>query len=676
MSASALEESTPRRRFARIRTGAAGAQEIELILLTMFAAIPLYGTAVISIVPLAIFHVVMGLIVIRVFLGRRPDFVPLSVMRGIGIAYVIFYIIDAAAISRSAISASTHLVLFIAAYQPMEPASRRNRPQRLLTAALIFVASVATSTHIAVVPFVVAFSFLLFRQLIHLSYEESVKAARISEIAPPEPSSTRAAVFYVVGTTCIGMLLFPLLPRVRNPLVPGIARGADTTSTGLSDSINFNDQRSITNDATVVSRVWMGPEAMPFFTPLRLRGSIYERFSNNVWLQGRRDFVPLDSRDGTTQIARPSGFTRPASVQQRFLVGTRLFLPVGTYEVSGVPQIFEYPTHDVYTAWQSRGEVISYDVRMARETTPLDVRRVPVTNYPVTPEVRAMAQRIVGNQTDPMAQATKIENYLSTHFQYVPDPAKIGHKMNVDQFLLREHRGHCEYFAAGMVALLTALDVPARIVGGFYGGKLNPLTGYFVVKREDAHAWVEAFDGNGWRTFDPTPAALRPGSAQSGLLGAYASALSDSINYFWDRYILTFGLADQIALVAELITQSRQFMAGLSQTTRNAAFNLVRPQAIIGAVLFALLAMITIWVANLRRPAFDLLRDHLQTRGIEVGPAMTMEEALDELRSKQPAVAESLRPLIALYEEERFSAHSVAARKLIRRRLSELRSSA
>lgn len=651
----------------------ARAREIELILLTMFAAIPLYGTAVISVVPLGVFHAVMAVLVVRTFLGRRPDFIPLMIMRGIGIAYVIFYIIDAAAISRSAISASTHLVLFIAAYQPMEPASRRNKPQRLLTAALIFVASVATSTHIAVVPFVVAFSFLLFRQLIHLSYEESVKAARISETAPPEPSSTRAAAFYVAGTTCVGMLLFPMLPRVRNPLVPGIATTSDRTSTGLSDSINFNDQRTITNDATVVSRVWMGPEAMPFFTPLRLRGAIYERFHNNVWMQGRRDFVALEARNGVTRIARPSGFTRPASVQQRFILGTRLFLPVGTYEVGGVPQLFEYPTHDVYTAWQSRGEVISYDVRMAREAAPLSVRRVPVANYPVSPEVRAMAHQIVGVQTDPMAQASKIENYLSTHFQYVPDPAKIGRRMNVDQFLLREHRGHCEYFAAGMVALLTALDVPARIAGGFYGGKLNPLTGYFVIKRQDAHAWVEAFDGNGWRTFDPTPASLRPGNVPSGLLGAYASAISDSINYFWDRYILTFGLADQIALVAELITQSRQFFAGLTQTTHDAVLNLVKPQAILSGAALALLALLTIWVANRRRPAFDLLREHLRERGIVVGASMTMEEAVEELRMSQPDVAEALEPLIQLYEEERFSTHAVSVRNIIRRRLAELR---
>src|SRR5213075_108998 len=205
-----------------------------------------------------------------------------------------------------------------------------------------------------------------------------------------------------------------------------------------------------------------------------------------------------------------------------------------------------------------------------RSIAPLRVRRVAVSNYPVTPPVAAMARRIVGNATDPETKAAAIEHYLSTRFHYVPNPADIGHTMTVDDFLLKDQRGHCEYFAAGMVALMTAVDVPARIVGGFYGGKLNPLTGYFVVRKEDAHAWVEVFDGESWRTFDPTPVSLRPGNAQSGLVGAYADALSDSINYFWDRYILTFGLADQVALAIELISQTRSFLAGLNRSSRTA----------------------------------------------------------------------------------------------------------
>src|SRR5260370_10263158 len=260
----------------------ARAREIELLALTIFAGIPLYGTQTISAPPLIAFHLTMAAIVARVLTGRSAQLIPFPIMRFLGVAYVFFYVIDAALISRSAISASTHLVLFIAAYQAMEGGQQRNEGQRLLTASLIFIASVATATHIAILPFVVIFGFLLFRQLIHLSHRDSIDLVTARSLEPP---SNRAAAFYVCGTTLIGMVLFPVLPRVRNPLVPGMVGSLTSASTGLSDSINLNEHRTITPDATVVTRVWMGQEAIPFFTPLRLRGMIYERFVDGKWLQ-------------------------------------------------------------------------------------------------------------------------------------------------------------------------------------------------------------------------------------------------------------------------------------------------------------------------------------------------------------------------------------------------------
>src|SRR5712664_2132087 len=87
--------------------------ELELLFLTMFAAVPLYATQAISAPPLLLFHVVMIAAAARVALGKSPEVIPATVMRGLAIAYVPFYIIDAAVISRSAIAASTHLILFI-----------------------------------------------------------------------------------------------------------------------------------------------------------------------------------------------------------------------------------------------------------------------------------------------------------------------------------------------------------------------------------------------------------------------------------------------------------------------------------------------------------------------------------------------------------------------------------
>jgi transglutaminase-like putative cysteine protease len=650
----------------------ARSRELELLTLAMYSAIPLYLTQTISVAALVFFHAALLVVTLRVHFGRSAQVIPPMVIRGLAIAYVPFYIVDAALLSRSAIAASTHLILFIAVYQAMETAGARNATQRLLTASMIALAGIATATHIAILPFVILFGFLMLRQLMNLSHDETISMTGSRTPAPP---SSRAATFYVCGALAFGVFFFPFLPRVRNPLLPGMSGPLDRATTGLSDSINLNEQRSIASDSTVVSRVWMGQDAIPFFTPLRLKGTIYERFANNTWSQGRYHFAPADSSDGIVRVARPEGFTRRASVQQRFPVGNRLFLPVGTFQVSSVAApIVEGPTRDIYSVWQPRRDNLSYDIAIAHRTTPLKPQRVNVSNYPVTPAVRAMARQIVGTETDPLRQAAAIEHYLSTRFRYVPDPASIGRAMNVDQFLLEEHRGHCEYFAAGMVALMTALDVPARIVGGFYGGTLNPLTGYFVVRREDAHAWVEVWDGQSWQTFDATPASLRPGNAHDGLLRAYASALGDWINYFWDRHILTFGLGDQITLISDMIDRVRGAVSALNSAMREAAQRTFTSTSI--TFLAALLvAGFTALALFRRRPSpFTLLTAHLRRLGIEVGPSMTMEEALDELRRTQPAAATALAPLIELYEAERFSASVERGRvQRIRKGLAVLR---
>jgi len=648
-------------------------REIETLLLTSFAAVPLYLTQAVGVAPLLAFHVVMAGIILRVALGKSPELIPSLIMRTVAILYVGFYVLDAAVISRSAIAASTHLVLFIATYQPIESARVRNYAQRLLTTALIFVASIATATHITILLFVIVFAFLMFRQLMYVSHIETV-AALGREYA--EPPSSRAATFYLAGTACVAAILFPVVPRVRNPMMQGLAGSLTNASTGLSDTIDFNRERTSTPDPTVIARIWITPDAVPFFTPIRLRGAIYDRFSRNQWLQSASGFRELHSRDGIYRVARPIGLKRVITVQQHLLTNGRLYLPSGTYAISGVPVLWEGPQNEALTTAPPRRptDMVSIDVSVAREIEPLRELEPRVVNYPANPEVTAMARQIVGTTGDPLGRAGKIEQYLSTKFHYVTDPAVIGHTMSVDRFLLQERRGHCEYFAAGMVALLSSLDVPARIAGGFYGGRYNPLTGYFVIRREDAHAWVEVWNGTRWTTFDPTPASLRPGMDQSGLLRAYANALGDSVTYYWDRYVLTFGLADQVTMAANVITAVRDFFRDAKTQLGEQLARLKSPRTLIWLMLIVTLGALAYSIAGRRRPVFDLLASHLRALGIVVGPSMTMEEALAQLRTQHPDAARELEPLVAMYEAERFSAQSdPRRRRTIRKRLAALR---
>jgi transglutaminase-like putative cysteine protease len=310
---------------------------------------------------------------------------------------------------------------------------------------------------------------------------------------------------------------------------------------------------------------------------------------------------------------------------------------------------------------------------MAMRTEPLRVQRVPVLRYPVSPEVAALARQIAGDATTVEQKARRIETHLLRNYTYIPLGQNVRQK-STDDFLLRDKRGHCEYFAAGMVVLLTALDVPARVAGGYYGGQFNPLGGYFIVRRDDAHAWAEVWNGTTWLTYDPTPPALRPGGSRANVMRAYLAAFADSVTYFWDRYVLTYGFADQVTLLTDALTRSYEAASSLRAGLVSGVREVLSARYLLALALLVAIGGAAIVIARGRRPVFDLLAAHLKRMDIEVGPAMTIEEALRQLRTQYPEAAEKLEPLIALYEEESFSPRRDRARvAAIRRRLAELR---
>ena len=638
-----------------------------MLLLAMFAAVPLYFTYAISTIALIVFHVFMSLIAARVVSGRTPELVPAPFMRWVAMIYVLFYVADATMLSRSPIAASTHLVLFIAVYQPIESVHRQNHAQRLLTTALIFIASIATSTHITIVLFVLVFAFFVFRQLMHVSHEET---ARSIGHGYGEAPAGRAAVFYLAGATVIGALLFPLLPRLQNPVVRGFMGPLPGSSTSLRETINFNEERGTVGDATVIARVWMDRATRDTFTPLRLRGMIYDTYENGEWRQTFRGLRAVN-QDGTTfVVGRATEAGRPAIVEMRAQRG-KIYLPSATFAISGLSTLYEGPARETYYTYDDGPLTIS--VRMSAETEPVRLTRLKMSGYPISPAVETLSRTIVGSEQRPEKKAELIERYLTTNFRYVPN-GQAAPAMSLERFLLVERGGHCEYFAAGMVALLNAVGVPARIAGGFYGGQLNPLTGYYAVRREDAHAWTEIWTGTRWMTFDSTPPSLRPGSAQENQVRLYLAAVGDSLTFFWDRYVLTFGLGDQISLFEDLATLASATAESMSERLRGEVRGLGASR--FGRILVIVVAVgvMLILLRRRRRRLFDVLDAYLAAQGISVGPAMTMEEALHALREQHPEAAEELEPLIAMYEQETFGARPDRSRsRAIKRKLAELR---
>src|SRR5262249_17984323 len=107
--------------------------------------------------------------------------------------------------------------------------------------------------------------------------------------------------------------------------------------------------------------------------------------------------------------------------------------------------------------------------------------------------------------------------------------------------------------------------IPARVVTGFQNGYFNEVSGQWVIRASDAHAWVEAWiEGLGWVTFDPTPIGAGP---KRNNLTARINMYLDAADSMWQQWVMAYDLGHQAVLAAKFEGALKAF----SQTTAPAA---------------------------------------------------------------------------------------------------------
>ena len=93
--------------------------------------------------------------------------------------------------------------------------------------------------------------------------------------------------------------------------------------------------------------------------------------------------------------------------------------------------------------------------------------------------------------------------------------------------------------------MLRTIGIPSREVNGFLPGEYNDLGGDYIVRASDAHSWVEVFfPGNGWVTFDPTPAGPESKRRIFSRLGQYMDWMSLS----WNEWMINYDFAHQVQM--------------------------------------------------------------------------------------------------------------------------------
>lgn len=120
-------------------------------------------------------------------------------------------------------------------------------------------------------------------------------------------------------------------------------------------------------------------------------------------------------------------------------------------------------------------------------------------NIAVTPEIRAKAKEIVGNETNPYLQAQKIYWYIvdTLPYSHVPHTKLSTQGTPESEYVFTTGLGDCGTQSTYFAALCRALGIPARTTGGYQ----------LVPGSAGTHFWAEYYlEGYGWIPVDVTVA--------------------------------------------------------------------------------------------------------------------------------------------------------------------------
>jgi len=195
------------------------------------------------------------------------------------------------------------------------------------------------------------------------------------------------------------------------------------------------------------------------------------------------------------------------------------------------------------------------------------------------PRARVLAYTIADHATTVTEKAQLLLAYFrENQFVYTLNPP-LTKDHPIDDFLLESKKGYCEHYASAFAFMMNVLGVPARVVGGYLGGELNPYGNYLIIRQSYAHAWAEIFDpAKGWIRIDPT-AAVAPERIQtnpdgsSSSQGAFSGAMGfsrklqfalDAVNLRWEAWFTGYSYFEQQALLEKLGLGKRNGFPGVA----------------------------------------------------------------------------------------------------------------
>ncbi len=489
------------------------------------------------------------------------------------LAYVAFYPVDYFYVSRDFLTATVHLVFFLAVVKILTAKTERDYFYVKVIAFLELLAASVLSSSANY--FVFLALFLTFGVGTFAASEMRRSAARTDSVVRSGQRGLNMrllglTVFTVGGILVLTASLFFLLPRTARAAFQRLVPQRFHVP-GFSNEVTLGQigELKLRNTAILHARILTGNAVAPH--GLKWRGAALTQFDGKRWfnetnstevLRVEGGVLRLSSIEDTLRRARRISYEvamQESTSDALFLAGSPETIQIGVSLVIRTPantfRLFgpaDQLRYRVYALLETDG-----DPRYLGGSLSAEERMVNLRLPPLDRRIAELARQVTAGYESEADRARVLEVYLRKTYPYTTELPQVETADPVADFLFHRKKGHCEYFASAHAVMLRSIGIPARVATGFQSGVFNPLSGWYLVRASDAHSWVEVWlKGKGWTTFDPTPPDPNPpGMTLSMKLQLYA----DALQVFWQDWVLSYDMERQLNLAAKVEQSSRNF---------------------------------------------------------------------------------------------------------------------
>lgn len=512
------------------------------------------------------------------------------------IGYFVFYAVDYFLFSRSFLTATVHLVLFGVVVRTFSLRRERDHIMLAILAFLMVLASAVLTVDSVFLFCFAGFMLMAVATFVLMEMRHSGHAAKFQARHSSDPQEHRHLAFSLLRMVPALMLMilvgaaavFFVLPRMSAGYLGAYSFGNDF-SIGFSDHVQLGQIGRIQQSNAVVMHVEIDGDQRGLYESLHWRGVALAYFDGRSWSNLREQYglrrvgnssfaVPPFGQAAAPNylaqnisLARSRGIT--PSIHYRVLmepIGTNIFFLApwarsisGTYRALAVDAggaVYDLDGQRAITRYEADSDITTPQASQLRAVAQNALAQFaqPYLQLPaLDPRIPRLAAQIVGSAANNYDKAAALERYLRTHYGYTLQLPQSVEQDPLANFLFERKRGHCEYFASSMAVMLRTLGIPSRVVNGFRSAEFNDVTGNYVVRAKDAHAWVEVyFPGYGWQTFDPTPAS----SAGSPQGWGRAMLYLDAAASFWREWVIDYDSAHQYVLGQSALSGTRSLV--------------------------------------------------------------------------------------------------------------------